>query len=67
MSVEPKTNITVQLTNLDGNIFSIIGRVRESLRNNGHGGLVTEFTEYVSKSSSYTEALSRIMEYVNVK
>ena len=62
-----KTNITVQLTGTDGNIFAIIGRVREALRRNGRSDLIKEFTDYITSSSSYEEALYRVMEYVIVK
>ena len=62
-----KTNITVKLTDTDGNIFAIIGRVREALRRNGRTDLITEFTDYITSSSSYEEALCRVMEYVIVK
>ena len=64
---ESKTNITVQLTGTDGNIFNIIGKVRAALRRNGHSDLIKEFTDYVTGSSSYEEALYRVMEYVIVK
>ena len=62
-----KTNITVQLTGTDGNIFAIIAKVREALRRNGRSDLVKEFTDYITSSSSYEEALCRMMEYVMVK
>ena len=62
-----KTNITVQLTGTDGNIFAIIAKVREALRRNGRSDLIQEFTDYITSSSSYEEALSRMMEYVIVK
>ena len=64
---DTKTNITVQLTGTDGNIFAIIAKVREALRRNGRSDLVKEFTDYITSSSSYEEALSRVMEYVIVK
>ena len=64
---DPKTNITVKLTGTDGNIFAIIGRVREALRRNGRSDLIKEFTDYITSSSSYEEALCRVMEYVIVK
>ena len=64
---DTKTNITVQLTGTDGNIFAIIAKVREALRRNGHSDLVKEFTDYITSSSSYEEALCRVMEYVIVK
>ena len=62
-----KTSITVQLTGTDGNIFAIIATVREALRRNGRSDLIKEFTDYVTGSSSYEEALCRVMEYVIVK
>ena len=62
----PKTDIRVRLTGEDGNIFFILGRVREALRRGGHPDLVPEVTAAVTSSQSYTEALARIMEYVVV-
>ena len=64
---DTQTNITVQLTGTDGNIFNIIGKVRRALRENGRSDLVKEFTAYITNSSSYEEALCRVMEYVIVK
>ena len=64
---DTKTNITVQLTGTDGNIFCVIAKVREALRRNGHSDLIKEFTDYVTGSNSYEEALCRVMEYVIVK
>ena len=64
---DTKTNISVQLTGTDGNIFNIIAKVREELRRNGRSDLVKEFTDYITSSSSYEEALCRVMEYVIVK
>ena len=62
-----KTNITVQLTDTDGNIFCVIAKVREALRRNGRSDLIQEFIDYIINSSSYEEALCRVMEYVIVK
>ena len=64
---DTKTNITVQLTGTDGNIFAIIAKVREALRRNGRSDLLKEFTAYITSSSSFEEALCRVMEYVIVK
>ena len=64
---DTKTNITVQLTGTDGNIFAIIAKVREAFRRNGCADLVKEFTDYITSSSSYEDALCRVMEYVIVK
>ena len=54
----------MQLTGTDGNIFCVIAKVREALRRNGRFDLVNEFTDYATGSSSYEEALCRVMEYV---
>ena len=62
----PKTNIRVRLTGEDGNIFFILGRVREALRSGGRPDLVPEVTAAVTSSHSYTEALTQIMKYMVV-
>ena len=62
-----KTTITVHLTGTDGNIFCVIVKVREALRRNGRSDLIKEFTNYITSSSSYEEALCRVMEYVIAK
>ena len=64
---DTKTDISVQLTGTDGNIFCVIAKVREALRLNGRSDLVKEFTDYITGSSSYEETLCRVMEYVIVK
>ena len=64
---DTKTGITVQLTGTDGNIFCVIAKVRKALRRNGRCDLIQEFTDYITSSSSYEEALCRVMEYVIVK
>ena len=42
---DTKTNIIVQLIGTDGNIFCVIGKVREALRRNGRADLIKEFTD----------------------
>ena len=64
---DTKTNISVQLTGTDGNIFCVIAKVRKALCRNGRSDLIQEFTDYITSSSSYEEALYRVMEYVIVK
>ena len=64
MCSKQKTDIRVRLTSEDGNIFFILGRVREALRRGGHPELVPEVTAAVTSIRSYAEALARIMEYV---
>ena len=63
----PKTDIHVRLVGEDGNIFDILGRVREALRRGGRSDLVPEVTAAATSSRSYSEALARIMEYVVVE
>ena len=63
----PKTDIRVRLTGEDGNIFFILGRVREALRRGGRADLVAEATVAVTSSRSYAEALARITEYVEIE
>ena len=63
----PRTDIRVRLVSEDGNIFAILGRVRQALRHDGHPELVDEVTAAVTSSHSYEEALARIMEYVEVE
>ena len=51
----------------DGNIFFILGRVRETLKANGHADHAQEVSDRVMASGSYDEALRIIMEYVEVE
>lgn len=67
MCSTPKTDIRVRLTGEDGNIFFILGRVREALRRGGRPDLVPEVTAAVTSSRSYEEALARIIEFVEVE
>ena len=64
---DTKTNITVRLTGTDENIFCVIAKVRKALRQNGRSDLIKKFTDCITSSSSYEEALCRVMEYVIVK
>ena len=51
----------------DGNIFSILGRVSKTLKEDGKEEQAKEVRERVMASSSYGEALQIIMEYVEVE
>lgn len=51
----------------DGNIFSILGRVSRTLKEDGKEEQAKEVRERVMASSSYGEALQIIMEYVEVE
>jgi len=58
---------SVKLIGEDGNIFSILGRVSRTLKEDGKEEQVKEVSERVMASSSYGEALQIIMEYVEVE
>jgi hypothetical protein len=55
-----------KLIGTDGNVFSIIGRVRKALRESGQEGRAREFVERAYRSGSYEEVLQLCMEYVEV-
>lgn len=63
---EPRTNVRVQLTGEDGNIFSIVGRTVNALGRAGEPGLGVELRDRVFAAQSYDEALQIVMEYVEV-
>ena len=50
-------------SDIDGNIFVIIGAACKALRNAGLG-TVDEMSERVKNAGSYDEALQIVMEYV---
>lgn len=59
-------DVHVQLTEGDGNIFLIIGKVSTALRRAGHSDAVTEFVGAVTDSDSYDAALQTVMSWVEV-
>jgi len=65
--MKPKTDIHVKLTETDGNIFALLGRVRIALKRGGHPELADEVTDVVTHSKSYEEALAKFTEYVIVE
>lgn len=65
-SIQPKTDVTVQLTGQDGNVFNVIGQVSKALKRGGHRDLAQEFTERAFKAESYNAVLRLCMEYVDV-
>lgn len=56
-----------RLVGEDGNIFFVLGRVRQALKASGKNDQVQEVSERVMASGSYDEALQIIMEYVDVE
>lgn len=60
-------DVEVQLSEQDGNVFGIIGRIAKALKRAGYEAWeVKEFEEMMMGSESYDEALQRAMRTVNV-
>jgi hypothetical protein len=59
-------NITVDISRIDGNAFSIMGTVKRSLRN--HGVSSEEIEQYIKESTSgdYHHLLSVAASWVNL-
>lgn len=58
---------TCKLLGADNNIFNLIGLASRSLRRAGMREQIEPMTERCFNASSYEEALSIIMEYVDVE
>ena len=56
-----------KLIGADGNVFNLIGIASRSLKRAGQNDKATEMSKRVMSSGSYDEALSIIMEYVEVE
>lgn len=52
--------------NLDGNIFAVVGVASSALKRAGQPEKAKEMQSQVFKSQSYDEALSIIMDYVEI-
>ena len=61
------TKPSCKLVGEDGNIFAILGRVRQALQDNDQPEQADAVTERVTQAGSYEEALRIIMEYVDVE
>ncbi len=62
------TGVTVKLIGTDGNIFSILAKVRRAMRSAGiEQARIERFTAEVQSSSSYDEALQVVLKYVEVE
>lgn len=55
-----------RLVGTDGNVFSIIGRVRQALREAGQGDRAGEFVRKAFGAKSYDEVLALCADYVDV-
>jgi hypothetical protein len=56
-----------QLSGTDGNVFSVIGRVRQALRAAGQSERAREFVERAFATGSYDEVLALCFDYVEVR
>jgi len=64
----PRIDLTVKLIGEDGNIFNLIGLVRNAMyRASVPREQILEFQKEVILSESHDEALSKIQEWVNVE
>ena len=61
-----KEKIQVKLSGEDGNIFNLLGITSRALRRSGQKDEAMKLQEEVYASKSYDEALSIIMDYVDV-
>lgn len=59
-------HVHVQLTNEDGNVFALIGKVSKALKRAGEREGAAEFTEAAMKAGSYDEVLQLCMRTVEV-
>lgn len=60
------TKPVVDFSHVDGNIFSVLGTVRQALRRAGMFDEAQEVSNRVLASGSYDEALRICFEYVDV-
>ena len=63
----PKTNVVVQLTGTDGNVFMLAAAVVVALKRAGHYAEAKAMFEELHHCQSYDEALQLFMRYVEVE
>ena len=63
----PKTDVVVQLTGTDGNVFMLAGTVAAALKRAGHHGEAKAMYEELLQCPSYDQALQLFMRYVEVE
>jgi hypothetical protein len=56
-----------KLIETDGNVFSIVGRVKRALERDGQPDRAREFVRLAFASKSYDEVLALCLEYVEVE
>ena len=65
--MEPKTMVVVQLSGENGNVFSLIGRIKKALKKAGYNDLAQEFRIKALNTPSYDGVLRLCDEYVKVR
>lgn len=63
----PSDKPTVKLVGTDGNVFAVIGKVRDALGRAGLRDEAAEFVERAFAAGSYDEVLRLCMEYCDVE
>ena len=63
----PPPKPACKLVGTDGNVFAIIGRVRQALDGAGQRERASEFLRKAYASQAYDEVLRLAMEYVDVQ
>lgn len=56
-----------KLVGTDGNVFAIIGRVKQALKKAGQNDRASEFVQKAFAARSYDEVLAICMDYVEVR
>ena len=56
-----------KLVGTDGNVFALSGRVTRALKDAGQPEQATEFSSKLVQCGSYDEALTLMMQYVEVR
>jgi len=57
----------VKLVGTDGNIFAILGRCKQALKEVGQPDEAEEMAQRVFKATSYDEALGICLEYIEAE
>lgn len=56
-----------KLVGTDGNVFAVIGRVKQALKKAGQDDRASEFVQKAFAAKSYDEVLALCMDYVDVR
>lgn len=64
--IQKYPDISVQLTNTDGNAFAVLGRVRQALRQAGVSAEAQQAFLAEATAGTYDELLQVVMQWVEV-